>query len=128
MGTGPEHARLATQKVRLRLDDYVDLPGRVSNEFLFTALRTMDAGVACDPINSYNDRCTMNKVLEYMTFAKPQVMFDLREGRASAGEAAIYVGENSPVKLAEAIARTLDDAPKRAEMGRVGAERIQKHL
>ena len=128
MGTGPEHARLAAQKMQLQLDDYVDLPGRVSNEFLFTALRTMDAGVSCDPINSYNDQCTMNKVLEYMTFAKPQVMFDLKEGRASAGEAAVYVSENSAVKLAEAISRMLDDPLGMERMGRLGAERIQNHL
>ena len=45
---------------------HVDLPGRVTNEFLFAALQTMDLGVSCDPINPYNDHCTMNKVLEYM--------------------------------------------------------------
>jgi len=128
MGTGPEHARLVEQRDRLGLQDHIDLPGRVSNEFLFTALRTMDLGVSCDPINSYNDHCTMNKVLEYMTFAKPQVMFDLREGRASAGEAALYVPENSAVQLAEAICRLLDDEPTRAKMGALGAERIQTQL
>src|SRR5205085_5934244 len=117
MGTGPEHAHLLQQRDRLGLEDYMDLPGRVSNEFLFTALRTMDAGVSCDPINAYNDHCTMNKVLEYMAFAKPQVMFDLKEGRASAGEAAIYVTENSAAKLAEAIARLLGDAPAMDKMG-----------
>ena len=67
----------------------------MSNDFLFTAHKTIDLGVACDPINDYNDHCTMNKVLEYMAFGKPQVMFDLREGRESAGDAAWYVPENS---------------------------------
>ena len=128
MGTGPEHARLVEQRDRLGLADYVDLPGRVSNEFLFTALRTIDLGVSCDPINSYNDRCTMNKVLEYMAFSKPQVMFDLKEGRASAGEGAVYVGENSAVKLGEAIGRLLDDPIAREKMGRVGADRIRSQL
>jgi glycosyltransferase involved in cell wall biosynthesis len=85
-------------------------------------------GVSCDPINSYTDHCTMNKVLEYMAFAKPQVMFDLVEGRASAGEAALYVSENSAVKLAEAIGGLLDDAPTRQKMGALGAERIQSRL
>src|SRR5258706_12093283 len=107
----------------LNLQDFVDLPGRVSNEFLFTALRTIDAGVSCDPINSYNDHCTMNKVLEYMAFGKPQVMFDLKEGRASAGEAALYVGQNSPEKLAEAIGTMLDDAPSMKKMGAIGTDR-----
>jgi glycosyltransferase involved in cell wall biosynthesis len=128
MGTGPEHSRLTEQRDRSGLKEYLDLPGWVSNEFLFTALRTIDAGVACDPINSYNDHCTMNKVLEYMAFAKPQVMFDLKEGRASAHDAAIYVGENSAAKLADALARLLDDAPTRKKMGALGAQRIQNTL
>lgn len=128
MGTGPEHPQLLAQRDRLGLAEWVDMPGRVSNEFLFTALRTLDLGVSCDPINSYNDHCTMNKVLEYMAFAKPQVLFDLKEGRASAGEAALYVRENSAVKLAEAMGQLLDDPARRETMGRLGYERIQRQL
>ena len=128
MGTGAEYDHLLRQRDRLGLAPYVDMPGRVSNEFLFTALRTMDVGVSCDPINDYNNHCTMNKVLEYMIFAKPQVLFDLKEGRASAGDAAAYVPENSPVKLAEVISQLLDDPAARENMGRRGAERSQTEL
>lgn len=128
MGTGPEYGRIREQRDRLGLQGAVDLPGRVSNDFLFTALRTMDLGVSCDPINSYNERCTMNKVLEYMAFGKAQVMFDLQEGRASAGPAALYVGENSAVKLAEAIAALLDDPAARLRMGALGARRMEDQL
>lgn len=128
MGTGPEHVNLVQQRDRLGLQDYIDLPGRVSNEDLFTALRTIDLGVSCDPINPYNDRCTMNKVLEYMAFGKPQVMFDLKEGRASAGDAAVYVGETSAVTLAEAIDRTLRDKTACDRMGALGAERMRSLL
>ena len=128
MGTGPEHDNLIAQRDRLGLREFIDLPGRVSNEALFTALCTMDLGVACDPINPYNDHCTMNKTLEYMAFGKPQVMFGTREGRTSAGEAAVYVTENSAAQLAEAIARTLDDPEGRERMGRIGEERIRTQL
>ena len=128
MGTGPEHAKLVAQRDRLRLQEYVDLPGRVTNEFLFSALRTIDVGVSCDPINSYNDHCTMNKVLEYMVFAKPQVLFDLKEGRASAAAAAVYVNDNSAIRLAEAVASLLDDPAAREKMGRLGQERISTQL
>jgi glycosyltransferase involved in cell wall biosynthesis len=128
MGTGPVHAKLVAKRDRLGLGEHVDMPGRVSNDFLFTALRTLDLGVSCDPINAYNDHCTMNKVLEYMAFGKPQVMFDLKEGRASAGEAAVYVSENSPDKLGLAIHETLNNEPLRQRMGRWGAERMQTEL
>jgi glycosyltransferase involved in cell wall biosynthesis len=128
MGTGPEHAKLLARRDELDLQDFVDMPGRVSNEFLFAALQTIDVGISCDPINPYNDHCTMNKVLEYMAFARPQVMFDLKEGRASAGEAAVYVPENSSVLLAEALGRLLDNPATRERMGHLGAQRFQKEL
>lgn len=128
MGTGPEYDALV-QKTRDRaLDAYVDLPGRVSDEYLATALQTIDLGVACDPINGYNDHCTMNKTLEYMAFGKPQVMFDIKEGRASAGEAARYVAENSATKLADAILELLDDEPARQRMGAIGRQRLAGEL
>jgi glycosyltransferase involved in cell wall biosynthesis len=104
------------------------MPGRVSDEFLCRALRTIDLGVACDPINAYNDHCTMNKVLEYMAFAKPVIMFGTVEGRHSAGEAGAYVMENDPVKLAEAISSLLDDPTRRQQMGRAGFERLRTEL
>ncbi len=128
MGTGPEHAGLVALRDKLGLQEFVDLPGRVSNDFLFSALRTIDLGVACDPINPYNDHCTMNKTLEYMAFGKPQVLFGTKEGRASAGDAAVYVDENSVEKLAEAILATLDDEAGRGRMGQLGEERMRTLL
>lgn len=128
MGTGPEYPALTVLRDRLGLREFIDMPGRVSNEYLFTALRTMDVGVSCDPINRYNDHCTMNKVLEYMIFAKPQVLFDLKEGRASAGPAAVYVPENSAVQFAEALDRLLNDPAAREQMGRLGEERLRTEL
>lgn len=128
MGTGPEHEHLLRRRDEMGLQEYVDLPGRVSNEFLFAALQTIDVGVACDPANTYNHHCTMNKTLEYMAFGKPQVMFDVREGRFSAGDAAVYVGENSSTKLGDAVAALLDDPERRERMGLVARARIQEEL
>ena len=128
MGSGPEHEELLKQREALGLQAFVDMPGRVSNEFLFTALKTMDLGVACDPINDYNDHCTMNKTLEYMAFGKPQVMFGTREGRFSAGDAARYVMENSAEKLGDAILEMLDDSAACERMGKIGHERLTTEL
>ena len=128
MGSGPEHADLLALRDRLGLQDHVSMPGRVSDEFLCRALRTIDLGVACDPINAYNDHCTMNKVLEYMAFAKPMVMFGTVEGRYSAGDGAVYVMENSAEKLGDAILALLDDAPRRQALGAAGHARLTQEL
>ena len=128
MGTGAEYDKLIAMRDRLGLQEYLDMPGRVTNDFLFTALQTIDVGLSGDPKNSYNDGCTMNKVLEYMAFGKPQIMFDLVEGRASAQDAAWYVPENSPARMAEALAKLLDDPQARAEMGKRGAKRLHEEL
>ena len=128
MGTGPEHADLLALRDRLGLQDHISMPGRVSDEFLCRALRTIDLGVACDPINAYNDHCTMNKVLEYMAFAKPMVMFGTIEGRYSAGNGAVYVMENSAEMLGDAILSLLDDAPRRQTLGTTGHTRLTQEL
>jgi glycosyltransferase involved in cell wall biosynthesis len=128
MGTGPEFDHLVQTKDDMGLGEQVDMPGRVTNEFLFSALKTMDLGVSCDPSDGYNDHCTMNKVLEYMAFGKAQVLFDLEEGRASAGEAAVYVPDNSTSEFAEAVIRLLDDPSQREHMGHIGLERINGEL
>jgi glycosyltransferase involved in cell wall biosynthesis len=128
MGSGAEHADLLALRDRLGLSEYLSMPGRVSDEFLCRALRTMDLGVACDPINAYNDHCTMNKVLEYMAFAKPMVMFGAVEGRFSAGESAVYVMENSAEKLGDAILTLLDDESRRQMLGAAGHARLTQEL
>jgi glycosyltransferase involved in cell wall biosynthesis len=128
MGTGPEYPDLVQRRDSLGLKDYVDLPGWAYNDFLFKALRTIDVGVTCDPPNGYNHSCTMNKVLEYMAFEKPQVMFELKESRASAGDAAHYVKENSAVGLAGGINELLNDAAARERMGKIGLHRIKTEL
>jgi len=128
MGTGAEYDEVEARRDAADLEAFVDMPGRVSDEFLCSALQTIDLGVCCDPINAYNDKCTMNKTLEYMAFGKPQVLFDIVEGRFSAQEAAEYVGENSGHALGEAIVNLLDDPERRTAMGSLGQKRLREEL
>lgn len=128
MGTGPEHSSLLKLRDSYGLTEYISMPGRVSHEELASGLTTMDLGVSCDPINNYNHCCTMNKVLEYMAFGKPQVLFDLREGRVSAGEAAHYVPTTSSEALGDAILALLDDPDERARLGSIARHRLQNEL
>jgi glycosyltransferase involved in cell wall biosynthesis len=70
----------------------------------------------------------MNKIMEYMALAKPVVQFDLTEGRRTAGEASLYARPDDPVDLAANLVALLDDAPRRAYMGRYGRARIEQSL
>jgi glycosyltransferase involved in cell wall biosynthesis len=128
LGDGPEFTDLLSLRDRLGLIDFVDMPGWANNDTLVPALKTIDLGVTCDIPNAYNHSCTMNKVLEYMAFGKPQVSFDLVETRASALDAGIYVTEVSPQKLAQAIISLLENPVQREKMGRRAYDRLHNEL
>ena len=128
LGDGPEFSDLVALRDRLKLTEFVDMPGWANNDTLVPALKTIDLGVTCDIPNAYNHSCTMNKVLEYMAFGKPQVSFDLVETRASALDAGVYVNEVSAERLADSIVALLEDAAQREKMGRRACERLHTEL
>jgi glycosyltransferase involved in cell wall biosynthesis len=70
----------------------------------------------------------MNKSMEYMAFELPVVAFDLRETRVSCGDAGVYATPNDEHEFAEAIVALMDDEPKRAELGKLGRERVEQEL
>jgi glycosyltransferase involved in cell wall biosynthesis len=119
---------LRTQAVRDGLEDFVSFPGRVGDHALRRYLSTADIGLSPDPRSAFNDLSTMNKTIEYMAFGLPVVAFDLKETRVSAGEAAAYVADGDITGFAKAIVELLDDPDRRAEMGRVGRERVVREL
>ena len=53
-------------------------------------LSACDVCVNPDVVNEFNNKSTMNKVLEYMVLGKAIVQFDMREGRYSAQDASLY--------------------------------------
>jgi glycosyltransferase involved in cell wall biosynthesis len=124
MGAGDCHAQLLALRDELGLQDYVELPGRVSDETLVDVLSTADLGLSPDPKNPLNDLSTMNKTLEYMAFGLPVVAFDLTETRVSAENAAVYVPDGDIPGYAASIVRLLDDPPLRRAMGEIGRARI----
>jgi glycosyltransferase involved in cell wall biosynthesis len=128
MGGGDSHAELVALRDRLGLQEYVELPGRVPDEFVARAMSTADVGLSPDPKNPLNDVSTMNKTMEYMAFGLPVVAFDLRETRVSAEDAAVYVEPNDVVRYAEAIVSLLDRPATRARMGADGRHRVEREL
>jgi glycosyltransferase involved in cell wall biosynthesis len=128
IGAGSEIPRLKSRVTDLGLADHVTFTGRISDEDLAAYLSTADVCVAPDPKNAMNDKSTMNKILEYMAYARAVVLFDLTEGRRSAGDAALYAIPNDPSDFAEQIVRLLDSESLRRELGARGRKRIEEHL
>ena len=75
--------------------------GRLPDEDVAAYFSTAAFGVAPDRATPMNDKSTMNKILEYMAFGLPVVLYDLTEGRRSAGDAALYARNDDPEDFAQ---------------------------
>jgi len=128
IGGGSEIPRLKAQAGERGVASFVSFTGRIPDEELGAYLSTADVSVAPDPKNPMNDKSTMNKILEYMAYARPVVLFDLVEGRRAAGDAALYARPNDPLDFAEQIQTLLESEPLRRELGERGRKRIEEKL
>jgi glycosyltransferase involved in cell wall biosynthesis len=106
----------------------VTFTGWVNADVFVPYLNTADVCVCPDPWNEFNDKLTMNKIVEYMALGKPMVQFDLVEGRYSAQEAAVYAQRNDPVDMGEKILQLLADPAARERMGASGRSRVEQTL
>lgn len=70
----------------------------------------------------------MNKILHYMAYGVPVVLFDLTEGRRSAGDAALYARPNDTEDFAQQVMKLLDSEPLRKQLGDRGRRRIEEEL
>ncbi|GAB4386570.1 glycosyltransferase family 4 protein [Albidovulum sp.] len=128
VGFGPELPNVQADVAAKGLAAHFTFTGPLYGDDLLRALNSCDIGVSPDPKNAMNDISTMNKVMEYMTLEKPVVQFDLKEGRASAGDAALYARANDPADFAARIAELMDAPERAAEMGRRGRARVMERL
>lgn len=128
IGDGPELQASRQRAVELGLAEHVTFTGYLSGENLHRALSSIDIGLCPDPYNDYTRRCTMNKIMEYMAFAKPIVQFDLDEGRFSAQDASLYARIGDRDHFAELIRDLANDAEKRSHLGAIGRKRIEQTL
>ncbi len=133
LGFGDSYPDLVALAGELRLTDYVTFTGRADQRMIAAYLSTADVGLSPDPRNPLNDVSTMNKTMEYMSFAVPVVAFDLTETRVSAGEAAVYVEPSGDAgddvdRYAKAISELLDDCDRRVAMAVAARRRAEAVL
>ena len=128
VGGGPYQKAIKAYAEEQGIMEYAAFTGRVSDDELCRILSSATLGIDPDPKNPWSDKSTMNKVIEYMYFGLPVVAYDLHETRVSAGPAGVYAEANSELDLATAIGSLLDDDERRAEMARLGIERVRNVL
>jgi len=128
IGAGTELPRLKSMATEKGLADWVKFTGRIPDDELAAYLSTADVGVAPDPSTPMNDKSTMNKILEYMAFGCPVVLYELVEGRRSAADAALYARPNDPIDFAGQIVKLLDSEPLRRQLGEIGRKRMEDEL
>jgi glycosyltransferase involved in cell wall biosynthesis len=128
IGSGDSYSELVALRNELGLAGHVEFTGRAPDELVTRILSTADVGLSPDPKNPLNDVSTMNKTMEYMAFELPVVAFDLHETRVSAGDAAVYATPNDVHEYAKAIVELVDDAPRRADLGKLGRARVENDL
>lgn len=124
IGSGPERQNLEKLAGELELDDSVTFTGFLNRDIMMDCLERSIIGITPDPPGPMNDASTMLKALDYMSCGLPQVMFDLTENRASAGEAALYAEPGNTRDFAEKITILLDDSELRKKLGAIARERI----
>jgi glycosyltransferase involved in cell wall biosynthesis len=125
IGSGSEVPRLKALATSQGLDGVLRFTGRIPDAELEEYLSTADVCVAPDPKNPMNDKSTMNKILQYMAYGRPVVLFDLTEGRHVAGDAALYASPNDPGDFAEKIMELLDSESLRRQLGERGRRRLE---
>jgi glycosyltransferase involved in cell wall biosynthesis len=129
IGGGPGLAGLRKMAQDKGLEGTVNFTGRVSDEQLLEILSTADLCVNPDKPCEMNDISTMIKVMEYMALGKPIVQFDLREGRFSAQDAAVYADTRRGAdEFAAKIVWLLDNPNERRRMGEFGRRRVENEL
>jgi glycosyltransferase involved in cell wall biosynthesis len=127
-GTGPNLRNLIRSAKVMGLNEHVHFFGFVSEELLLEILGASDICINPEFRNEFTDRSTMIKIMEYMALRKPIIQFWTTEGEFSAGDAAISIKNNDIAQFAEAILALLEDPDRRARMGEIGRERVEKQL
>ena len=128
LGAGDSLPGLKDLSAELRLGSDVQFTGFLPQQEVIRYLATADICLDPDPSSPLNDVSTTIKIMEYMSFGKPIVCFDLKETRVSAGDAAVYVAPNDEKAFACAIASLMDDPERRRAMGAFGAARVEQKL
>jgi len=129
LGDGDALRDIQALAYQLELDSNIWFAGWISDRDVYWRyLATADICVSPEPSNSYNDRSTFVKIMEYMAVGRPIVAFDLPESRFSAGQAALFATPNNEQEFAAKLNQLMDSPDLRRSMGEFARRRIESDL
>lgn len=124
LGFGDCLEELKAETLELRLHEHVTFTGRVDRVQMAEYLSRGDIGVCPDLKTPLNDVSTMNKTMEYMSYALPSVAFDLEETRVSGADTVLYAPSGDIAAFADHVERLIDDHGLRVSMARAARQRV----
>ncbi|MBD3300686.1 MAG: glycosyltransferase [Candidatus Moranbacteria bacterium] len=118
------------KNIKQRVKDYnlaknVIFTGWVDKNQMASYLKQAQIGLMPEPQNDYTHNSLHNKVLEYMAAGLPFVMYELKEDKKTAKEAALYIKKEDPIAFGNAIIKLADDEKLRKKMGDYGKKRFK---
>ena len=128
IGPGTYVDKMIELSEKMNLNKYIEFTGFLPYEKLLGILEQSDICINPEHKNSYTNKSTMLKIMDYMLMGKPIIQFDTIEGKVTADDAAIYIQNNDEIAFAEAIISLLDNQEKRKIMGEIGRKRIYESL
>jgi glycosyltransferase involved in cell wall biosynthesis len=123
VGEGAAGEELRARCKQAGLENRVTFTGRVPHEQVAALIADADIGVDPAPPTELNQGSTMIKVAEYMGSGRPVVAYDLRETRATAGEAALYAPGGDQRLFNDLIGDLARDGERRLRLGGLARER-----
>lgn len=127
-GDGESLPALRNLVAERRLHDIVRFTGWLAPHEVHALLRSAVVAIQPDLRSAMSELSTMAKTVEYVAYGVPVVSVDLREARATAGEAALYVRTGTPDEFAKALDQLLGDPSARAMMHTVARDRFATRL
>jgi len=107
LGDGDAWPSVHTLVTELKVDDIVDMPGRVPLAEIPDSIAAADVGVVPNRQNVYTDEILPTKLLEYMAMRRPVVAARTRlmESLFGADQSVLFFEPGNPLDLAERLAQ-----------------------
>ncbi|MBW8812123.1 MAG: glycosyltransferase family 4 protein [Caulobacterales bacterium] len=128
VGDGPEAASLRELSRGLGLQNCVKFLGFLEGEARDRTVAAFDIAVACDPLNRFTRRISLNKIFAYSGLGLPIVATPLPGTRRLMGDAAQYTSNDTAQALADELEAMLRSDVRRLAFAQKARDRASRQF